>query len=297
MDDFVSYPSTPHVEGSGLQKGDGPPSSRIPYDRLAEQDARDGVAWVLEEKLDGAQAGLSHAPHDLSLRLQSRGSFLTGAPREFQFNMFKEWAAVHEEWLLECLEDRYVCFGEWTFAMHTQFYDRLGHYFHEFDVWDRKEGCFLSTEARQALWGGMPVCPVPVIASGPPPESLKEFRRIADRPSAYRTPDWRDALREAVIDQLRRLPKAGEPDESAVETAWKAALARTGDMDRIEGLYVKREKDGRVIGRFKHVDPQFVQTILDSGDHWMSHRLIRQRLAPGVDIFATPRPQAEPGWG
>lgn len=295
-EDFTSYPSTPHVEGSGLQKGDGPPSSRIPYERLAETDMRAGIAWVIEEKLDGANAAASFSPRDLALRLQSRGSWLAGGPREFQFNQFKEWAAVHEEWLLDRLEDRFVVFGEWTFAMHTQFYDRLPHFLHEFDVWDRREGVFLSTDARAEMWRDTPMQPVPVIASGAPPGSLKAFQALAARPSAYRTPQWRDALREAVIDQQRRLPGGREPDETQIDAAWRAALRRTGDMDHMEGLYVKREKDGRVVGRFKHVDPQFVQTMLDSGDHWMSYRLIRQRLAPGADIFAAPAPGDDPGW-
>lgn len=284
-DDFVPYPRTPHVEGSGLQPGDDP--SRLGYDRMAEADERAGVTWVIEEKLDGGQAGISFSPDDLSLRLQSRGALLSGGPREFQFNALKEWARVHEAALLERLEDRYVMFGEWTFAMHTQFYDDLPHYFHEFDLWDRAGRRFLSTPERARILDGSPVTSVPVLASGPPPASLKAFRALADAPSLYRTPAWRRSLREAAIETRLRAP-GRPPSEGDLEEAARVALARTGNHDRMEGVYVKRELGGEAIGRFKHVDPHFSQTLLESGDHWMSHKLIRQRTAPGVDIMAAP---------
>jgi hypothetical protein len=36
-------------------------------------------------------------------------------------------------------------YGEWVYAKHTVFYDKLPHYFLEFDILETKTGAFLST--------------------------------------------------------------------------------------------------------------------------------------------------------
>jgi len=232
------------------------------------------AVWVVEEKLDGANAGISTS-EDLDLRLQSRGHFLTGGAREAQFNLLKEWTAIHEAEILERIEDRYEIFGEWTFARHTQFYDRLPHFFHEFDIWDRKEEIWLSTERRHALLDGSPFLSVPVLDRCRP-RHLKELTALV-RPSLYRSEGWRDSLadaaRRAGVDPARALAESG---------------ADRPDVDLAEGLYIKIEDADRVLGRFKWVRPGFLQTILDSGTHWHARPIIRNRLAPDVDIFLRP---------
>jgi hypothetical protein len=60
-----------------------------------------------------------------------------------------------------------------------------------------------------------------------------------------------------------------------------------------EGLYIKLEDDRQVLGRFKWVRPDFVQTILDSGSHHSSRPIIPNALAEGVDIYA---PTPTVGW-
>ncbi|GLW66413.1 hypothetical protein Arub01_46570 [Actinomadura rubrobrunea] len=72
----------------------------------------------MEEKLDGANAGIGFSA-DGELRLQSRGHFLTGGPREQQFNLFKAWAASVRHALWPRRRDRYVLYGEWLYAEHT----------------------------------------------------------------------------------------------------------------------------------------------------------------------------------
>lgn len=111
------YPRTRHIEGSRLQPGDHDLAS-VPFAAIA------GRYLVVEEKLDGANAGISFTP-DGDLRLQSRGHYLTGGPRERQFGPFKAWAASVQHVLRERLRDRYVLYGEWLYAKHTVFYDAL----------------------------------------------------------------------------------------------------------------------------------------------------------------------------
>jgi len=135
------YPRTRHLQGSRLQPGD-EDLEQAPWTSLADQ-------WlVIEEKIDGANAGISFDSGG-RLFLQSRGHFLTGGAREKHFALFKTWASRHRGRFWEVLGSRYLMYGEWVFAKHTIFYDRLPHYFLEFDVFDRSSGAAWSSAARR----------------------------------------------------------------------------------------------------------------------------------------------------
>lgn len=267
------YPRTPHLAGSSLQRGDdGSDRVTISQLRALHPDAE----LITEEKLDGANCGLSFG-EDLSLLIQSRGHVLTGGAREAQFGPLKAWAASLESELVEILEDRYVMYGEWLFARHTLFYDRLPHLFFEFDLYDRREDRFLSTPARRDLLSGSRILSVPVLSEDWP-KTDRELRGLI-RPALYRSEGWRDALAEAA-------------ERAGIDPA--RALRETGSSDLAEGLYLKVERDGATIARYKLVRDGFVQTILESGSHWHDRPIIRNGLAPGVDIMAGPdRPEPD----
>ncbi|MQY19601.1 RNA ligase family protein [Nocardia macrotermitis] len=248
------YPRTRHLEGSRLQPGD--------HDLRAEPFARiAGRYLVVEEKLDGANAAISFDSEG-ALRLQSRGHYLTGGPRERQFGPFKAWATAVQHVLRARLGSRYIMYGEWLYAKHTVFYDALPHYFCEFDILDRETGIFLSTERRRELLDGTPVVSVPVLHTGP-------LDRLADLtaligPSGCRTPHWRNALAHAA-------QAAGvDPDRAARET---------DAADEMEGLYIKVESGAETVDRFKWVRAEFLTTILDSGTHWQDRPVIANGLA------------------
>ena len=257
---IIKYPRTRHLEGSRLQIGDAVDDCPI--------SALNGAPLVIEEKLDGANSAVSFGVNN-ELLLQSRGHFLTGGGRERHFDLFKTWAAAHQHLLFEALGQRYVMYGEWLYAKHTVFYDRLPHFFTEFDVLDRQTGRFLSTPARRELLFGLPVMPVPVIHTGPL-ASVAEAEALI-RPSLYKSPDWRDALTEAAEQSGSRADMVDQ---------------QTDDSDLSEGLYIKLERDGEVIDRFKFVRGDFLQTLMDSGGHWLDRPILPNRLADGVDIFA-----------
>src|SRR6187401_1412377 len=100
--ELYKYPSTQHLQGSQLQRGDSGADKpgRAPYSALA------GRYIVVEEKLDGANCGVSFGAGG-DLLLQSRGHYLVGGGRERQFGILKRWAAAHESALLERLGDQY----------------------------------------------------------------------------------------------------------------------------------------------------------------------------------------------
>lgn len=266
--ELFRYPRTPHLEGSRLQEGD------HGHDHVPYRDLR-GLHLVVEEKLDGANTGISFSAAG-ELLLQSRGHYLVGGGRERQFNFVKAWAQAHADWLLQRLEDRYVMYGETLSKKHSVFYDALPHHFFEFDVLDRRTGDFLSTAARRALLAGGPVLSVPVLYEGLAPARLADLKALL-RPSLAKTARWRDAF-EATV---RR-------EGLDLALAWK----QCDKSDLSEGLYLKVEADGRTLGRYKWVRADFVQAILASEKHHSEQPYVPNQLAPGVDLYA-PRPRVD----
>lgn len=259
---LLKYPRTAHLEGSRLQAGD-------TDDGQTPLAALHGMRVVIEEKLDGANAAVSFTSAG-ELLLQSRGHYLAGGAGERQFNLFKHWAAAHEGALLARLEDRYVMYGEWCFAKHSCWYDRLPAFFLEFDLYDRQAQCFLSTPARHALLDGSPVLSVPVLYDGEMPRQARALRSLV-QPSLARSAGWKAAFEQAVAHE-------GQPLDLVQQ--------QTDPSDLAEGLYLKTESSGRVTGRYKWVRPDFVQTILDSGSHHSRRPVLPNQLAPGVDLYA-----------
>ncbi|WP_321871014.1 RNA ligase family protein [Burkholderia ubonensis] len=261
--DLARYPRTPHLEGSRLQDGD-EGDAHIPYRVLA------GTHIVVEEKLDGANTGISFSAAG-ELLLQSRGHYLAGGGRERQFSFVKAWASAHADWLLDRLGDRYVMYGETMSKKHAVFYDALPHHFFEFDVLDRVTGRFLSTPARRALLAGGPVLSVPVLYEGVAPARLADLKALL-KPSLAKTPDWRQAFEQTVRRQGLDLARA-----------WR----QCDKSNLSEGLYVKIEADDATTGRLKWVRRDFVQAIIESDRHHSEQPFIPNQLAPGVDMYAS----------
>lgn len=261
MSDLTKYPRTEHLEDSRLAAGD------------SEKD-RARLSWlsgcwlVIEEKVDGANSAISFV--DGQLRLQSRGHFLSGGGSEAQFSWLKAWASTHERALRDTLAHRFIMYGESMMACHSLYYDQLPHAFIEFDVWDRERGLFLNTLDRQKLLSGLPVVQAPVLYEGFAPSRLRDLKALVG-PSLFRSSNWRDSLRQALLE-------SGQ-DPSKL-------LPSFDRSDLMEGFYVKVETVDATVARFKWVRPDFVQTILDSGKHWSERPMILNRLASDVDLHA-----------
>lgn len=255
------FPRTRHLQGSRLQPGD----EDLDQSEWASLKNR---YVVVEEKVDGANSGISFDCNG-TLLLQSRGHYLTGGPREQQFSLLKQWAAVHADALRKVLGSRFILYGEWMFAKHTVFYDHLPHFFIEYDVLDKETGDWLSTVQRRRLLGNTPVASVPVLFEGllnDPQEMLQWLGR-----SNYVTTELKASFAASCSEAHYSLAQAEK--ESDV----------SGNM---EGLYVKVEEDGAVLERLKWVRPEFQQTLLASGSHWQERPIIPNRLRNGVDIWA-----------
>ena len=179
MTDFFRFPHTPHITwlGEGVPRDD-----KV----LAPDEARALLmdAVVVEEKLDGANLGLSLAP-DGSLRVQNRGQYLI-APHAGQFARLPAWLAQHEAELRAALTPDRILFGEWCAARHSLDYTALPDWFLLFDVYDRAAGKFCSTTRRNALAMQVGLAAVPQVWRGH--ATLDRLVALVnDTPSRYRS--------------------------------------------------------------------------------------------------------------
>ena len=260
------YPRTHHLEGSNLQAGD-EDLSQVPFSSIA------GKKIVVEEKCDGANSAISF-DHDYSLLLQSRGHYLTGGNREKHFNLLKQWASIHKEAFLEVLGGRYIMYGEWVYAKHTIYYDRLPHYFLEFDIFDRETDKFLDTPSRHSMLKNLPVISVPVLKSA----SFSNMTEITDLvgPSNF--------IEEGHIGRLRDY--CIKYDDNT-----EKRCSETDPSTTMEGLYIKVEQDGEVVERLKYIRRSFLQCVALSNSHWLSRPIIPNQLAyPVEQLFAPDLP-------
>lgn len=261
MNQIFKYPRTQHIEGSGIQKGD-EDLDIVPLREFA------GRYLVVEEKMDGANCALS-ADENGRLQLQSRGHYLTGGEREKQFHLLKTWAHRYTLELCEVLTDRYVMYGEWLYAKHTVFYTDLPHYFMEFDVLDKTNSTFLSTERRRDLLRQLPfVCSVKVLHEGPV-QSMQALKNLLG-PSYFIKRDQKALLSELCATRGLDLTRT---------------LQETETSGLMEGLYIKVEEEGVVQERYKYVRGGFLQTIFDSESHWLERPMLPNSLAPGCTLF------------
>ena len=154
---FFRFPHTPHLAwlGEGAPRDD-----KV----LSPAEARELLAddVVIEEKLDGANLGISLDPAG-GLRLQNRGQYLVPPFRE-QFSRAAGWLAQHAHALAPVLGPDLILFGEWCAARHSVCYDHLSDWFLAFDVYDRPARRFWSTARRDALVKALGLALVPCLA-------------------------------------------------------------------------------------------------------------------------------------
>ena len=91
--------------------------------------------------------------------------------------------------------------------------------------------------------------------------------------SRYRTAGWRQTLVHLAAQQ---------------GLSTERILQETDPSDLMEGLYVKVEEEGRVLGRYKYVRASFLTAVLDSGSHWLSRPIVPNQLRAGVDLWDGP---------
>lgn len=154
MTDFFRFPQTPHIGWLG--------DSLPRDDKLMSPDDIDLLLSgevVIEEKIDGANIGVSFDP-DGTLRVQNRGQYLE-TPYSGQFSRLTSWLGQFRQGLLQVMNRDLILFGEWCAAIHSIEYLELPDWFLLFDVYDRTAAGFWSVQRRNtlAMEAGLAVVP------------------------------------------------------------------------------------------------------------------------------------------
>jgi hypothetical protein len=119
---------------------------------------------ILEEKLDGANIGISISEEGVP-QVQNRGAYIE-RQASLQFEPLWPWLAERIPDASKRLRPQYRIFGEWCFAVHSVRYDRLPDWFLGFDVYDTLSKRFWSTDKRNELLSLLRMQAVPEIARG-----------------------------------------------------------------------------------------------------------------------------------
>lgn len=99
---------------------------------------------IVEEKVDGANMGISIRRSDGKIVVQNRSHFVSSSYHA-QFQPLDKWLAKHTADLWEILEPgRHILYGEWLYATHSVRYDRLPGWFIAYDIYDKAEDKFLA---------------------------------------------------------------------------------------------------------------------------------------------------------
>jgi len=255
MNQIYKFPRTQHIFGSKLQKGD-EDLVNVPFEQIR------GRNIIVEEKVDGANSGISIV--DGELMLQSRGHYLTGGYRERHFDLLKTWANNWSQQFKELLGERYVMYSEWLYAKHTVYYDVLPHYNMEFDILDVENNVFLDTPTRQKILKDFPfIHSVKVLFEG----KLDDVNQLHDMvvKSHFITHNKNESLTNEIIKQ----GQMHQHDE---------IFNQTDNSNLMEGLYIKVEEDGIVKERYKFVRQGFLQVVSDSESHWLDRPIIPNEL-------------------
>ena len=227
MTDFFRFPTTPHL--AWLAQDGMPRDDKVLSP--AEAQALLSGDVVVEEKLDGANLGLSLSP-DGTVLAQNRGQYL-GEPYVGQFARLPAWLAQHESSSLAVLRPELMLFGEWCAARHSLDYDTLPTGFCCSMSMTAARGVFWSTSRRNALASEVGLFTVPRILSGRTTlAALKQL--VMDTASHYRAemPLEGVVVRRESADWCEARAKLVRPDfAQAIDTHWRKRAIEWNRVD------------------------------------------------------------------
>jgi ATP-dependent RNA circularization protein (DNA/RNA ligase family) len=157
--DFVKFPRTPHLFSltSKPLRGD-----RLLSNSEAASFLEGDI--VIEEKVDGANIGISVSP-ELTIQVQNRGAYID-RPAPAQFQPLDAWLGSRSDQLLQALGQDFILFGEWCYAVHSIRYENLPDWFIGFDIYDRVSRRFFSADRRDKVLRDLHIVPAARIATG-----------------------------------------------------------------------------------------------------------------------------------
>ena len=246
---------------------------RTPHFRDLSVSDLIGHKLILEEKMDGSQAGIRFGP-GRELILFSRGHILDGGHiGESQFDLFKQWAHTKKYELWQLLGEHYVMYGEWLQCLHSVYYDLLPHYFLEYDIYYPKNNEWFSTEMRQILLQDSGIHSVKVVKTvDVNKQNINSLHIDKPTPSFFKSSSWFDNMIEAA--------KLAGYDQNDILKLFNSI----DNSHLMEGFYIKIENDTKTLGRAKQVRNDFINTA-SSSVHWTKRLMIQNKIKDGESIW------------
>jgi len=251
---LVKYPRTTHLFDSG--------GSATTIDDLVLPDLEsiipifcDGQSTVIvEEKVDGANLGISLCPFSGQVMVQNRSHYITQGEHS-QFSMIPAWIEEHRGELTRILgEGDLIIYGEWLAARHSIPYQKLPGYFVAFDIYCKSTGKFFSRRRFHSTLQNTRIPVVPVIAT-----------RTFQTPKA--SGQKADHFRQELLALLETKSEF-RSDGGTVE-----GIVLRIDDDNIEQ---DNATNAWLQHKFKVVRPDFVRGCGDG--HWARRQIEKQRV-------------------
>lgn len=116
-----------------------PVTGKYTLDKATAKALLSGTVTITE-KMDGANCGIYIA--DNGYYLQKRGGWMDGSHEQFKFFQ-NNWQWYNQQKIFK-LPKNHVVYGELMRCTHSIYYDELPDYFLVFDIYDLKDGKYLS---------------------------------------------------------------------------------------------------------------------------------------------------------
>ncbi len=154
-----------------------------------------GTKLIIEEKVDGANMGISIDVKTLGFLVQNRSHYIT-SKSHVQFSKLDLFLDSNKEdlWRILTNDDtvqpgRLILYGEWLTACHSIHYTKLPDVFLAFDVYDKVQKCFFTREQKEKLLNPGKINLVKELGtymSGEEKQLTKEyFQKLVKKPSYY----------------------------------------------------------------------------------------------------------------
>eukprot|EP01080_Neovahlkampfia_damariscottae_P003823 gene3823-6984_t len=178
LTDFIKFPRTHHliVLSKNVDRDD------LFMDKTEAKPYYTETVTI-EEKIDGANLGLSLDPETLKILAQNRSHHITSKSAT-HWKGIDTWIDEHKS-LYDVLSPHFILFGEWVYAKHSVAYDKLPGYFIAFDIYDKKNQKFLSIQERNKKLKGTEIPIIKTIATGK--FTKEEYLKFLETSSFYKS--------------------------------------------------------------------------------------------------------------
>lgn len=187
------YPRIPHLDKSisAMTHDDIVTESKITFPL---------TAWV-QEKVDGANLGVSWTSGPIVRNrnnILKKGYIETDTPAKLQFRPTWNWVHKHGADIRKLSELCYspiTIYGEWMYATHSIYYDRLPDLFLAYDIYVVEDRKFLAPDVFEELMSQTDICYIKSVKHTL--NSMQDVVELSESKSLYR-----NGLSEGIVIKL-----------------------------------------------------------------------------------------------